>query len=99
VDDDALGFHARPDGDWFERQTRPQIALRLARACAEAGMQQRAEALFASVSALASMHSNLLPELVDPVSGGLYGLRPSVVTAADYILTAERIAILRLTGM
>ena len=50
----------------------------------------------AAVTALAVRHDGLLPELVEPVSGNWYGGIPHIPTAADYILTAERIAMERL---
>ncbi len=96
AEDDSLQYNARPDGDWYERQSRPQIALRLARAYAAAGEYRRAEALFSGVTALAAAHSNLLPELVDPVSHGFHGALPSVATAAEYILSAEKIVLGRM---
>ncbi|MCZ7555173.1 MAG: hypothetical protein M5R41_02055 [Bacteroidia bacterium] len=98
VEGEALHYHARPDGDWFERQVRPQIALRLCRAYAAAGKHERAEALFAKVTSIAAAHGNMLPELYDPVTGKFYGAQPSIATAADYILTAERILLSRMNS-
>lgn len=96
VEGEPLHYHARPDGDWFERQVRPQIALRLCRAYVAAGKHDHAEALFAKVTSIAAAHGNMLPELLDPVTGGWYGARPSIATAADYILTAESILLSRM---
>lgn len=96
IEDSPLMYRAQPGGDWFARQARPQLALRLARAYAAAGNLERAERLFAVVTARAARHDGLLPELVEPVSGNWYGGIPHIPTAADYILTAERIALERL---
>ncbi|MDH7514945.1 MAG: hypothetical protein QHI48_03580 [Bacteroidota bacterium] len=86
-------YNARPDGDWFERQARPLIALHLARAYASAGNIQRAEQLFRTVTRIALKGGGFLPELVDPVTGNWYGALPSVGEgAAEYITTAEYIA-------
>jgi GH15 family glucan-1,4-alpha-glucosidase len=95
VEGEPLQYNARPDGDWFERQVRPQIALRLCRAYAAAGKHERAEQLFSAVTSLAAAHGNVLPELFDPVTAGTHGARPSVATAAEYILTAESILLSR----
>ena len=91
-------YRAEPGGDWFARQARPRISLRLARAYAAIGDLDTAEALFASVTAFASHRSNLLPELIDPVTGSGYGARPCTTTAADYILTAEYLMLHRMNG-
>lgn len=88
-------FRTVPDGDWFARQARPQITLRLARAYAVAGDRRRADELFATVTREALRHDGVLPELIDPVTGHWHGAMPSLATAADYILTAETIARLR----
>lgn len=88
-------YRAEPGGDWFARQARPQLALRLARAYAAAGNHQRAEALFASVTREALRGDGLLPELLDPVTGNWHGGLPHLGTAADYVLTAETIAMWR----
>lgn len=98
IEDVSLLYHAEPGGDWFARQARPQIALRLARACIAAGQVMRAERLFDAVTRLAHANGSLLPELVDPVSEGWYGGIPHTATAADYILTAEAIALARLNA-
>jgi GH15 family glucan-1,4-alpha-glucosidase len=97
VDGEPLHYNARPDGDWFERQVRPQIALRLCRAYVAAGKHERAEALLAAVTALATSQSNVLPELYDPVTRGRHGARPSVAAAAEYILSAESILLSRMS--
>ncbi len=96
IEDTVDLYRAEPGGDWFARQARPQLALRLARAYAAAGNLRRAEALFSSVTREALRHDGLLPELVDPVTGNWYGGLPSLGTAADYVLTAELIAMKRL---
>ncbi len=96
IEDSPFMYRAEPGGDWFARQARPQLALRLARAFAAAGELERAERLFAAVTARAARHDGLLPELVEPVSGNWYGGIPHIPTAADYILTAERIALERI---
>ena len=96
IEDSPLMYRAEPGGDWFARQARPQLALRLARAYATAGDLARAERLFSAVTARAVQHDGLLPELVEPVSGNWHGGIPHIATAADYILTAERIAMERL---
>jgi hypothetical protein len=96
IEDSPLQYRAQPGGDWFARQARSQLALRLARAYAVAGDPERAEALFASVTAAAATHDGILPELIEPVSGNWYGGIPHIPTAADYILTAERITMARL---
>ena len=97
IEGSATQYSARPDGDWYDRQARPQIALRLARAHAVAGNLARAEELFASVTREAMKAGGLLPELVDPVTGNWYGAVPAMGTgAAEYILTAEAITLQRL---
>lgn len=96
IEDTVNLYRAEPGGDWFARQARPQIALRLARAYAVEGDLTRAEALFHSVTREALRHDGVLPELVDPVTGNWYGDLPSLATAADYVLTAETIAMKRL---
>ncbi|MFZ1728727.1 MAG: hypothetical protein WBQ23_01875 [Bacteroidota bacterium] len=96
IEDTVNLYRAEPAGDWFARQARPQIALRLARAYAAAGNITRAEALFAAVTREALRHDGLLPELVDPVTGNWFGGIPSLQTCADYVLTAEAIAMKRL---
>jgi hypothetical protein len=96
IEDTPLQYSGEPDGDWFARQARPQIALRLARAYAAAGNVERAEQLFAAVTRIAAARDGLLPELIEPVSGNCYGGLPHTPTAADYILTAERIVMMRL---
>ncbi|MBE0645639.1 MAG: hypothetical protein IH600_16285 [Bacteroidetes bacterium] len=96
IEDTVNLYRAEPGGDWFARQARPQIALRLARAYAVAGNMHRAEALFSAVTREALRHDGVLPELVDPVTGNWYGGLPSLATAADYVLTAEMIAMKRL---
>ncbi len=98
IEDSPLLYHAEPGGDWFARQSRPQIALRLARACLAGGRLDRAEELFGSVTKLAHANGGILPELVNPVSGNWYGGRPHTASAADYILTAEAIALARLAA-
>lgn len=96
IDDRSGMYNAQPDGDWFTRQARPLITLRLARAYAVAGMRARAEALFGVVTALALRGDGLLPELVDPVSLNWYGALPAIGSgAAEYVLTAEVIARMR----
>ena len=92
IEDTIDLYRAEPGGDWFARQARPLLSLRLARAYAAAGDINRAERLFASVTRLAAANGGLLPELVDPVTGNCYGGLPSLATAAEYVLTAERIA-------
>lgn len=96
IEDTSGLYRAEPGGDWFARQSRPQLALRLARAYTAAGDLTRAEALFASVTREALRHDGLLSELVDPVTGNCHGAMPSLATSADYILTAEAIARARL---
>ncbi|MCB2206352.1 hypothetical protein KQI65_16530 [bacterium] len=96
VEDMPLYYSAEPGGDWFARQARPQIALRLARAYAANGNLPRAEALFAEVTRQADAHDGMLPELIEPVSGNYYGGLPHTPTAADYILTAEFLIMKRL---
>lgn len=96
IEDTANLYRAEPAGDWFARQARPQLALRLARAHAAAGNLQRAEALFSTVTREAQRNDGQLPELVDPVAGNWHGALPSLATSADYILTAEIIAMKRL---
>ncbi|MDX9758607.1 MAG: hypothetical protein RBU27_05555 [Bacteroidota bacterium] len=96
IEDAPDMYRAGPGGDWFARQARPQITLRLARAYAVAGRMDRAERLFAAITREALRNDGLLPELIDPVLGGWHGAMPSLSTAADYILTAEAIARRRL---
>jgi hypothetical protein len=96
IEDRPGMYNAQPDGDWFTRQARPLITLRLARACAVVGMRERAETLFAVVTALALRGDGLVPELVDPVSRNWYGALPAIGGgAAEYVLTAEVIARMR----
>ncbi len=96
IEDRQGFFNAQPDGDWFTRQARPIITLRLARACAVAGMSDCAESLFTVITAISARNNGLLPELIDPVSKSWYGALPSIGSgAAEYILTAETIARMR----
>ncbi|MBR9975714.1 MAG: hypothetical protein KFF77_09055 [Bacteroidetes bacterium] len=96
IEDTSGLYRAEPGGDWMARQSRPQLALRLARAYAAAGDLPRAERLFATVTREALRHDGLLSELVDPVTGNCHGALPSLGTSADYVLTAEAIARARL---
>lgn len=97
--EDAPGmYNAMPDGDWFARQARPFLALRLARARAISGDLARAEALFGQVTRIAQSGGGQLPELVDPVTKNWHGGIPSVAAAAEYILAAETIARMKLAG-
>lgn len=99
-DDDAPGlYNAQPDGDWFERQARPLLALRLARAHAANRNRKRAEELFAFVTTLAHANNDLLPELIDPVSGNWHGGLPAIGNgAAEYILAVIELARMRTTA-
>lgn len=95
-DTDEL-YNAQPDGDWFTRQARPQVALKLARAYAINGDLARAEELFAVVTRTAFNNNCMLPELIDPVTKNWYGGLPSIgAGAAEYILTAETLSRIRL---
>jgi hypothetical protein len=98
IEDMPGHYSAEPGGDWFARQARPQIALRLARAYAANGSMSRAEELFRIVTEAAAARDGLLPELIEPVSGNSYGGLPHIPTAADYILTAEFIMMKRIAG-
>ncbi len=98
IEDMPGHYSAEPGGDWFARQARPQIALRLARAYAAAGNMRRAEELFRTVTDDAAARDGLLSELIEPYSGSSYGGLPHVPTAADYILTAEFIMMKRIAG-
>jgi len=95
IDESRAMYNAQPDGDWFARQSRPFLTLRLARAYAVLGQGEKAEKLFQQVTDLAFEHHGMLPELVDPVSSNWYGGLPSIQSIAEYILTAEAIALLR----
>jgi len=96
VEAGGCAFSAQPDGDWFARQARPSIAMSLARAHLMSGNSERAEELFRSVTMTALKGGCLLPELIDPVTGNWYGGIPAIGEgAAEYILTAEKIAAAR----
>lgn len=97
IEDKPGYYNALPDGDWFGRQARPAITLRLARAYIANGNLKRAEELFARITTLAASNNGLLPGIIDPVSKNWYGALPAVGSgAAEYILTAEAIARARL---
>ncbi len=86
ISDAPGGFNARPEGDWFARQARPFIALRLARAHAANGDATRARSLLDAVTRIAAPNHGMLPELIDPVSGNWYGGWPMTgMGAAEYI--------------
>ncbi|MDT8325563.1 MAG: hypothetical protein RRA94_15725, partial [Bacteroidota bacterium] len=73
IEDMEGHYSAEPGGDWYARQARPQITLRLARAYAANGNLSRAEELFRIVTVAAAARDGLLPELIEPVSGNSYG--------------------------
>lgn len=90
-------YLAQPDGDWFERQERPYIALLLASAYARNGNRERAEELFRHVTQIASDNYEMLPEIRDPKTLNWYGGVPAIGQgAAPYIQTAIVISELRL---
>jgi hypothetical protein len=90
IDDVPDAYHAQPDGDWFARQARPQLSLRLARAYLAAGNLSHAEKLFHDITILASENNGMIPELIDTVTKNWYGGIPAIgAGAAEYILTAE----------
>jgi hypothetical protein len=96
IEDEQFLYNAQPDGDWFARQARPFLTLRLARAFAAEMRLTKAEDLFASITKLALGHYGMIPEFIDPVSGNWYGAVPAVAFgAAEYVLTAHAISRLR----
>lgn len=96
---DSVAFTSKPDGDWFERQERPYIALLLARAHAVGGNAARAEMLFRHIVEFAAANHGLIPELRDPITGNWYGGIPSVAWgAAAYIHTAITISEMRINS-
>ncbi|MAT38426.1 MAG: hypothetical protein CL946_02350 [Ectothiorhodospiraceae bacterium] len=96
VDGASNMYHAKPDGDWFDRQARPFLSLRLARAYAAERSFQRAEDLFAEITSIAAANYGLLPELIEPNSRNWYGGTPAIgFGAAEYILAAQAISEMR----
>ncbi len=89
-------YSAQPDGDWFARQARPLLTIRLARAYAADKQLPRANELFKTVTDIASEHYGMIPEFIAVDSGNWYGGVPAIgYGAAEYVLAAWELSRLR----